>query len=308
MNKVGIIGVGHVGSAAAHEIVVRGLCHHLVLIDDRDAKAKAECLDLKDMGAQTLSHTKISAQDYSLLSDADVVIFSTGAVDRQGPDRMQELNWTKQTVYDAIPKLMATGFNGVIVSITNPCDVIAALIQKVSGLPKNRVFGTGTSLDTARMKRVLSQTFNVNPKNIGGYVLGEHGDSQFTAWSTVSVAGIPLAEYPGTADLDLAQLTKEISAGGWAVHSGKGYTCYGISSCVSNIVKAILTDEVGAFPVSTYSDRYDTYIGRPAYIAGSGVVKPLPLNLTIDERTQLDQSAAKIRKSFLENAVVQAAQ
>ncbi|MDA5387030.1 L-lactate dehydrogenase [Loigolactobacillus backii] len=304
MNKIGIIGVGHVGSAAAHEIVVRGLCNHLVLIDRNDDKAHAEELDLADMGSQTLSHTRISSQDYSLLSDADVVIFSTGNMNRQERDRMQELEWTKKTVYDAIPKLMASGFNGIIVSITNPCDVIAALIQKVSGLPKNHVFGTGTSLDTARMKRVVANKFHVNPKNVAGYVLGEHGDSQFTAWSTVSIAGVPLAEYPESVDLNLDEIKEQVAAGGWQIHSGKGYTCYGISACVSNIVKAILTDEVGAFPVSTYSKKYDTYVGHPAYVAGDGIAKQINLNLTADEETELAKSAAKIHAMFEEHALV----
>jgi|GEM_PF-6655744 len=192
--KVGIIGVGHVGADTAFSLVTQGLCDVLVLIDENEAKADSQALELRDMASLTASRVQVIANDYAALEDAEVVVIAVGPKTLLREDRLEELAETRAAVSEVTPKIIASGFNGVIINITNPCDVITQVIQKVSRLPHAQVLGTGTSLDTARMKRVVGEFFSVDPKSVNGYVMGEHGESQFVAWSTVNIGGCPVSE------------------------------------------------------------------------------------------------------------------
>lgn len=152
------------------------------------------------------------ANDYHELHDADVLVIAVGPKTLLREDRLEELAETRAAVREVIPRVVASGFGGVIVNITNPCDVITQIIQQTSGFPDTQVFGTGTSLDTARMKRVVGEFFGVDPKSVTGYVMGEHGESQFVAWSTVTLGGRPVAELAGDRDVDWAKWTMPYAA------------------------------------------------------------------------------------------------
>ena len=197
--KVGVIGMGNVGSTVAHYIVAMGFADDLVLIDKNEAKVKADALDFEDAMANLPFHTNITVNDYSALKDADVIVSALGNIklqDNPNADRFAELPFTRQAVKEVAQKIKESGFKGKIVAITNPVDVITSLYQKITGLPKNHVLGTGTLLDSARMKRAVAERLNLDPRSVDGYNLGEHGNSQFTAWSTVRVLGRPLTELP----------------------------------------------------------------------------------------------------------------
>lgn len=292
MRKLGVIGLGHVGATAAYTLVTKGIADELVLIDRKDKKATAEYYDLSDALARLDTYTTLYKQDYAELKDADVIITAFGDIDAvaKGGDRFGEFKVNTESAKEIGTKLKEVGFSGVIINISNPCDVITGLLQKYSGLPKNQVLGTGTALDTARMQRAVGETLNEDSKNVAGFVLGEHGESQFTAWSTVSVKGHPISEVAKEKNLDLADLDEKARRGGWLVFSGKRYTCYAVATCAVKLAQAVMSGANYATPVSTYVEKYGTYVGYPAVVGRGGVVAVNNVDLPADEEAKLQKS------------------
>ena len=299
--KVGVIGMGNVGSTVAHYIVAMGFADDLVLIDKNEAKVKADALDFEDAMANLPFHTNITVNDYSALKDADVIVSALGNIklqDNPNADRFAELSFTRQAVKEVAQKIKESGFKGKIVAITNPVDVITSLYQKITGLPKNHVLGTGTLLDSARMKRAVAERLNLDPRSVDGYNLGEHGNSQFTAWSTVRVLGRPLTELADKRGLDLEELDKEAKMGGWTVFQGKKYTNYGVATAAVKLVNAILSDSLTELPVSNFREEYGVYLSYPAVVGRDGVVEQAQLDLTEEELQKLQTSADFIRRNI----------
>lgn len=302
--KVGVIGMGNVGSTVAHYIVAMGFADDLVLIDKNEAKVKADALDFEDAMANLPFHTNITVNDYSALKDADVIVSALGNIklqDNPNADRFAELPFTRQAVKEVAQKIKESGFNGKIVAITNPVDVITSLYQKITGLPKNHVLGTGTLLDSARMKRAVAERLNLDPRSVDGYNLGEHGNSQFTAWSTVRVLGRPLTELADKRGLDLEELDKEAKMGGWTVFQGKKYTNYGVATAAVKLVNAILSDSLTELPVSNFREEYGVYLSYPAVVGRDGVVEQAQLDLTEEELQKLQTSADFIKEKYQES-------
>ncbi|MBC1621995.1 L-lactate dehydrogenase [Listeria welshimeri] len=296
--KVGIIGAGHVGSDVAFSLVTQGICDEIILIDKVEAKAESEALELRDMSSMTHFYTAVTANNWEGLKEADVIIMAVGPETLLRQDRMEELVETSRSVAEIVPKILATGFEGIFVNITNPCDVITMLIQKITGFDHSRVFGTGTSLDTARMRRVVGEALHINPKSVEGYVLGEHGESQFVAWSTVKIGGVHITDYNTETTLDLPALKDTVRFGGWNILTGKGWTSFGIATATANIVGALLSDAKQVFPLAVFSEQTNTYIGQPAIIGANGVIDILEPSLTKEEQANFSNSAAVIRKAF----------
>ncbi|MBC1498654.1 L-lactate dehydrogenase [Listeria welshimeri] len=296
--KVGIIGAGHVGSDVAFSLVTQGICDEIILIDKVEAKAESEALELRDMSSMTHFYTAVTANDWEGLKEADIIIMAVGPETLLRQDRMEELVETSRSVAEIVPKILATGFEGIFVNITNPCDVITMLIQKITGFDHSRVFGTGTSLDTARMRRVVGEALHINPKSVEGYVLGEHGESQFVAWSTVKIGGVHITDYKTERTLDLPALKDTVRFGGWNILTGKGWTSFGIATATANIVGALFSDAKQVFPLAVFSEQTNTYIGQPAIIGANGVIDILEPSLTKEEQANFSNSAAVIRKAF----------
>lgn len=302
--KVGVIGMGNVGSTVAHYIVAMGFADDLVLIDKNEAKVKADALDFEDAMANLPFHTNITVNDYSALKDADVIVSALGNIklqDNPNADRFAELPFTRQAVKEVAQKIKESGFKGKIVAITNPVDVITSLYQKITGLPKNHVLGTGTLLDSARMKRAVAERLNLDPRSVDGYNLGEHCNSQFTAWSTVRVLGRPLTELADKRGLDLEELDKEAKMGGWTVFQGKKYTNYGVATAAVKLVNAILSDSLTELPVSNFREEYGVYLSYPAVVGRDGVVEQAQLDLTEEELQKLQTSADFIKEKYQES-------
>lgn len=296
--KVGIIGTGHVGADTAFSLVTQSLCDVLVLMDENEKKAASQALELQDMAAFTPSRTTVIANDYAALADADVVVIAVGPKTLLREDRLEELAETRAAVSEIVPKIMASGFHGVIINITNPCDVITQVIQNLSGLPHGQVFGTGTSLDTARMQRVVGAHFNVDPKSVNGYVMGEHGESQFVAWSTVSIGGCPVKTLAGEGQADWQTLESAVRGGGWAILQGKGWTSFGIASATARLVDAVLSDAQRVYPVAAWDAMHQVYIGQPAIIGQRGIAYCLQPTLTPEEQAAYLASAQVILDAF----------
>lgn len=298
--RVGIIGAGHVGADTAFSLVTQGLCDELVLIDENQAKAVSQGLELRDMASLVASRVKIITNDYAALKQAQVVVMAIGPKAQLRKDRMEELFDTGATVTQVVPAIMASGFDGIVINITNPCDVITRLIQQQSGLPRHRVLGTGTSLDTARMKRVVGEHFDVDPKSVAGYVLGEHGESQFVAWSTVRIGDTLVTELAAEQGigLDTAALKDQVRAGGWDILLGKGWTSFGIGTATARLVDALLTDAGTVFPVSAWDEQHQVYLGQPAILGATGVRQVVPVRLTAAEQQAYAASAEVVNRAF----------
>ncbi|KAL3946140.1 L-lactate dehydrogenase [Lentilactobacillus hilgardii] len=300
--KIGVIGMGHVGSTVAHYIVADGFADDLVLIDTNEKKVNADATDFEDAMSNLPVHTNLIINDYSALKDADVVISAVGNIglqkDNKEHDRFIELPFTKKAVKSVSQKLKDSGFSGILVNITNPCDVITTMYQHFTGFPKNRVIGTGTLLDSSRMRRAVSAELKIDPRSVTGYNLGEHGNSQFTAWSVVRVLGQPMTKVAAERHIDLSKLDEVARAGGYTVFHGKHYTNYGIASAAVRLANIIISDAHTEIPVSNYHEEYGTYLSYPAIVGRDGIIEQIKLNLTDDEKGKLQTSANYIRTRF----------
>lgn len=296
-NKIGIIGDGHVGSTVAHQLLVSGLVDDLVLIDVNEAKVTADELDFQDAMANLKHHTNIVINDYSALKDADIIISAFGNISLEaGGERFAELNYNRERIGDIAASIKKSGFDGILVAITNPVDAITNMYQELTGLPKKHVIGTGTLLDTSRMKRAVGSRLNVDPRSVEGFNLGEHGNSQFTAWSTVKVLEQPITEWVKDKPWKLEDLNDEIKFGGQTVYKGKQYTNYGIAAAVTRLVETIESDARTELPVSNYQEKYGTYLSYPAIVGRDGIVQQVQLALTDEEEKLLAKSAETIKE------------
>ncbi|MGO3604614.1 MAG: lactate/malate family dehydrogenase [Enterococcus malodoratus] len=286
MRKVAIIGVGHVGSTTAYTLISKNIVDELVLFDSKENILKAELNDLMDGQMEQDHQVRLIEPNLTELADTDVIIFSAGDISifEGNPDRFAELNLTKTIVKEWAPKIKESGFKGIILNITNPCDVITQYLQELTGFPRERVFGTGTSLDTGRMKHAVSQKMLVNPSAIDGYVVGEHGESQFVAWSSVRIGGVPITDTLTVEKLDALDMAAR--DGGWVTFRGKGYTSYGIAIQAARIVEAILNNNYLVVPVSHFHSAEDCYVGSPAKVSQQGISESFPLNLSNDEQVK----------------------
>ncbi|MGX7126294.1 L-lactate dehydrogenase [Enterococcus viikkiensis] len=298
MRKVAIIGVGHVGSTTAYTLISKQIVDEVVLFDTNTKLVQAELNDLVDGQMEQSHQVKLIAPDLTELATTDVLIFSAGNISilNGNSDRFAELNLTKTIVEEWAPKIKASGFKGIILNITNPCDVITSYLQELTGFPKERVFGTGTSLDTARMKHAVSEKINVHPTSVNGYVIGEHGESQFVAWSTVTIGGLPVAET--LTSEQRTELDAAARKGGWTTFNGKGYTSYGIAVQAAAIVEAILNDNQLVVPVSHYHSNEKCYAGSPAKVSTRGISESIPLNLTAAEKKKWQLTIQTIKAMY----------
>ena len=300
--KAAIIGMGNVGAAVAHGLIAQGAFDDYVLIDTNEAKVKADALDFQDAAANLNHHANITVNSYEALADADIIISALGNIklqDNPNADRFAELPFTSKEVIEVSKKIKEVGFNGILIAITNPVDVVTSLYQHYTGLPKERVIGTGTLLDTARMKRAVGVRFGVDPRSVYGYNLGEHGNSQFTAWSQVRVKGQPISKL--TSEEVLEEIATEAMRGGHTVFYGKKYTSYGIASAAIRLALAVISDAHEELPVTNYYAPLDTYLSYPALVGRSGIIEQLQLTLTEEEEAKLARSAQFIQDKFSEH-------
>ena len=296
--KVAIIGMGNVGAAVAHGLIAQGAFDDYVLIDTNEAKVKADALDFQDAAANLNHHANITVNSYEALADADVIISALGNIklqDNPNADRFAELPFTSKEVIEVSKKIKEVGFKGILIAITNPVDVVTSLYQHY----KERVIGTGTLLDTARMKRAVGVRFGVDPRSVYGYNLGEHGNSQFTAWSQVRVKGQSISKL--TSEEVLEEIATEAMRGGHTVFYGKKYTSYGIASAAIRLALAVISDAHEELPVTNYYAPLDTYLSYPALVGRSGIIEQLQLTLTEEEEAKLARSAQFIQDKFSEH-------
>ena len=305
--KIVIIGAGHVGSHLGFSLITQGVCEELVYIDIDQDKAIAQAEDTMDATIYCPHHVDVKTGDYSDLDDADIVFISAGPLPAPGEDRVGAMGKSMQCMSSIVEGIKNSKFNGVIISITNPADIIARYIQYATGYPEKKVISTSTTLDSARLRKELSRIIGIDQKSIYAYAMGEHGESQMVPWSCASVFGKPLfklmEEYPDTyGKLDLDKIAGDARYGGWLVFKGKGSTEFGIGASGAEIAKTILNDEKKVCTVSValhgeYGQE-NVYASVPAILGKDGVEGIIELELTEDELKKFADSCDTMRKNF----------
>ena len=304
--KVGVIGLGHVGAHVAYSLAVQGIADELVLVDMKEQKLASEVQDLRDAAAYLPHRVTVNPGDFADLGDCDVIVNSVGKIELlETHDRLTEMDFTIAAARSYVDKIKASGFDGVLINITNPCDIVTRELAMGLGLPKGRVFGTGTGLDTSRLLSALNRQTGIDHKSITAYMLGEHGALQFAPWSCVSFRGMPLDELAKTDEkfrFDRDALQKESIGGGWVTYAGKQCTEYGICTTAARMVHIVLHDEKAIMPASMELDgeygETGLFAGVPCLIGKNGVEQIIELPLTDEEKAKFHDCCEGIRKNM----------
>ena len=301
--KVVLVGTGFVGMSMAYTMLNRGGVSELVLIDIDENKAEGEQMDLNHGMAFAPQKMIIKAGDYEDCHDAQVVVITAGIAQKPGQTRLELAEINAKIMKDITKNIMKSGFNGVIVVASNPVDLMAYVVYKVSGLPSNQVIGSGTVLDSARLRFILSDYLDVSSKNIHAYIMGEHGDSSFVPWNHAYVGCkhiIDVMQDSGKNVNKLNEIHKEVVNSAYEIIEKKKATYYGIGMCLSKIVKSILDNDNSILTVSTYLNgeygQEDIYIGVPSIVNSKGVREILILELSKGEQEKLDNSCRIIKE------------
>ena len=304
---LGVIGLGHVGAHVAYALALEGIADELILVDQNQQKVDSEVQDLRDAVAYMPHRVTVRHGDFADLGACDVIVNSVGKIEllRETHDRVTEMDYTIPAVRGYGSKIKASGFDGVLINITNPCDIVTRELAKELGLPKGRVFGTGTGLDTSRLLSALARQTGVDHKSITCYMLGEHGNQQFAPWSCVSFRGMPLEQWAQTNPrfrFDREALQKESIGGGWVTFAGKFCTEYGIATTAARMAHIVLHDEKAVMPASAelcgeYGES-GLFAGVPCVLGAGGVEQVVELPLTEEERATFHRCCDGIRQNM----------
>ena len=304
--KVVIVGTGMVGMSYAYCLLNQSVCDELVLIDVNKTRAVGEAMDLNHGLAFANSSMTIYAGEYGDCADADIVVICAGVAQKPGETRLDLLKRNAQVFRSIVDPVTASGFNGIFLVATNPVDIMTRITCVLSGFNPRRVLGSGTALDTARLRYLLGDYLKVDPRNVHAYVMGEHGDSEFVPWSQALLSTKPILELCSENDNisrdKLTQIAEEVRTAAYKIIEAKNATYYGIGMALTRITKAILGDEHSVLTVSAMMrgdfGQRDVFVGAPCIINQNGIQKVLPLSLTDEEMEQMDSSCKTLRESF----------
>jgi L-lactate dehydrogenase len=307
-----IIGCGFVGAACAFSIMQSGLFSEMVLIDADRAKAEGEALDISH-GVPFAKPMKIYAGGYDDIKTASLVVVTAGANQKEGETRLDLVKKNISIFKSIIPEIKKQKYNGILLIVANPVDILTTVAMKLSGLPENKVLGSGTVLDTARLKYELGEHLNVDSRSVHAFIIGEHGDSEIAAWSGVNISGVPLNKfcemrgYCGDHEEAMKKIAEDVKNSAYEIISKKRATYYGIAMSVKRICEAIIRDEKSILPVS--SMMHGEYgiegisLSMPAIVGKDGVETLVPIQLNEQEISALQKSAKTLEEVLKVNEI-----
>ena len=296
-NKVVIIGCGNVGMSYAYALInQRTYVNRLILIDINKERIEGEVMDLNHCLPYAPSKISINVGDYEDCSDARIVVIAAGANQKLGETRTDLIHKNAIIFKDIVSKVMASGFNGIFLVATNPLDVMTYLTYKYSVLPSHQVIGSGTSLDTARLRLMIGKKLCINSKDIEAYVIGEHGDSEFFPWSNANISLQNMKDF--FKKEELTEIESNVRNAAYEIINKKGATYYGIGMCLVRITNAILGDENSIIALSVYDEENDIYVGLPAIINKNGADRRVYLKLNEEETQKLQNSINVIKENI----------
>lgn len=298
--KVAIIGMGNVGSTIAYTLLLKKSCDNLIIACRNKNLLHAQMLDLEHASVLINHNVAIEERLYSEYKDVDLIVFTAAAPLILGQTRLDMLETSKDIVKDIIPQIMASGFQGIIIVVTNPVDIVSYLVYTYSGLPSKQVIGTGTFLDTLRLKKEISENFNVDISDISTYVVGEHGDSQVVSWSNTTIKGVDIekvAKSYGFKDVRKIErkIEKKVKRAGWDIANYKRATTFGIANAVAEIIDSIFYNEQKEFTLSTLHDGI--YSSVPVILGRTGIQKELMVKYTRPELEKIHKSKSIIKSA-----------
>ncbi len=304
--KVAIVGTGMVGMSYAYAMLNQGACDELVLIDLNIERAKGEAMDLNHGLPFAGSSMRIIAGDYSECRDADIVVICAGVAQKEGETRLDLLQRNAKVLESVTKSIMNSGFMGIIVVATNPVDIMTRVVQECSGFNHKRVIGTGTILDTARLRYMVGEYFSVDPRNIHGYVIGEHGDSEFVPWSQTLLSTkrvLDICEEDNKYSIeDLENISEQVRTSAYTIIKAKNATYYGIGMSMVRLTKAILGNENSVLTVSAkLSGEYGengVYVGVPCILGRNGIESVLEIEFTEEEKAKFIGSCQTLAESY----------
>lgn len=303
-----LVGTGMVGMSFAYSLLAEKGINELVLVDVNADKAKGEELDLSDGLLYAETKMKIKAGDYTDAADTNIVVLTAGAPQKPGQSRLELVKINANITKDVCEALKANNFNGILLVANNPVDIMTYVAWKVSGLPKNHVFGSGTVLDTARLRQALSDRLGYTSSNIHAYIMGEHGDSSFVPWIHSYIGVKNILEYLDEEDIDLAELQDiyiSVRDKAYQIIEKKRATYYGIGLALRRIVSAIINNERCVLPVSSYQNgeygKEGYFIGTPTVVGSNGVEKIVKLNLSLSDQDRFDSSFDTLVQTIEDN-------
>jgi len=296
--KIAIIGAGAVGSTAAYATAIRNVAAEIVLIDVNEQKEEGEVMDIKD-GLCMVETGCIKGGDFKDAADADVIVITAGLAQKHGETRLDLVKKNADILKSIFKQIGKIKNSAIVLMVANPVDVLTYLAQEISGLPKNQVFGSGTTLDTARLKAEVGKQLGVSPQSVHGYVLGEHGDTEFVAWSTVVVGGMPVAKLTQLKKEKYASIENKVRKEAYEIINRKGATFYGIALIIADILEAIIYNQHKVMPLSSRLTNWNgvnnVCLGSPAIIGRNGIERVWPLNLNASEKSKLKKSAETLK-------------
>lgn len=305
--KAVIIGAGRVGSHAALCLMFQHLVNEIVFVDVNEQSARAQALDLDDLASGVGDSFTIRVGSYEDCADAHFVILTAGRSRRPGETRLEMLDATIKVLDGIVGPLKDSGFHGILISVSNPADVVTEYLYRKLDLPREHVFGTGTALDSARLRRTLSEIIGVNNRQVQAFCMGEHGDSMFIPTSHIAVEGIELREYlslrhVNVGDIDFDDVMRRVRESGATIVGGKGCTEFGIGQIVATLVTAILHDEKRVIPLSVHLDgeygESGISAGVPCVVGDDGIEAVLEIGLSFNERQAMRSSCNIIRENL----------
>ncbi|MCS7264518.1 MAG: L-lactate dehydrogenase [Armatimonadetes bacterium] len=303
--KIGIVGSGFVGSTACYAMVIQGIGNEFVLVDIDRKLAEAHAQDI--LHSTPFTHpTKIRSGDYEDLEGANIVVIAAGVAQKPGETRLQLLERNAQVFEDVVPKIRKNAQDAILLIATNPVDIMTQVATRISGLPPERVIGSGTILDTARFRALLGEHLGVSPHSIHAYVLGEHGDSEVLIWSEARVGGVSVFDFAEGIGRPInegvkRQIDEGVRFAAYKIIEGKGATYFGIGAGIARIARAILSDERAMLTVSALNDEvegiHEVALSLPRIVGRQGIVATLPVKLDEEEHKALKRSAEILKQS-----------
>ncbi|MFX3624913.1 MAG: L-lactate dehydrogenase [Ectobacillus sp.] len=306
INRVVLVGTGAVGCSYAYAMINQGVAEEFVLIDVNEAKAEGEAMDLNHGIPFAPSPTRIWSGTYTDCKDADLVVITAGLAQKPGETRLDLVEKNTKIFRQIVRNIMDNGFDGIFLVATNPVDILTYVTWKESGLPKERVIGSGTTLDTARVRYMLSHYFEVDARNVHAYIIGEHGDTELPVWSHASIGVQKLEQFMQThkeyTQEHLDAIFVNVRDAAYHIIERKGATYYGIGMALTRVTKAILNNENSILTVSAYLDgqygHKDVYVGIPAIINRQGVREVLEIELNEEEKKKFDHSVKVLKETM----------
>lgn len=300
--KVVLVGDGAVGSSYAFAMAQQGIAEEFAIVDIIKERTEGDAMDLEDATAFTAPKNIYSA-DYDTCKDADLVVITAGAPQKPGETRLQLVDKNLKIIKSVVEPIVKSGFDGIFLVAANPVDILTYAVQKLSGFPKNKVIGSGTSLDSARLRVALGKKLHVDPRDVIANIMGEHGDSEFAAYSSATVGGKPLLDITkdeGISEDELLKIEDDVRNKAYEIINRKGATFYGVATALMRISKAILRDENSVLPIGApMNGEYglnDLYIGTPAVVNASGVAKVIEVPLNDREKKAMADSAKQLEE------------